>query len=713
MTDRITGRLIAHAERASSRPVAATRSPIAMSIAGAFVTKDDPLAIASAVGGRSMAALVSDAAFGETQQFEGGAWRPLVTATGAPVYRAGMLTIGGATVRAATIVRPEAKSARKPPRGASPEAAIEFVRAARVLEGDLDKPDAPKPTLVWFDPQLFDREGKPQWAWRFSFTGDRAADVVVDLDGKNALAVVTIDPGGDNPLFAAITPRYLLDDVTGVPRFISFHPHLLFPIAAGGDPIAVALQFFRSFPRVFGTADPSAQLVVQRVEKDLDGGIHVQFDQRHAGLSVWGCRLGVHLTPALAITSISGRWMREPEVDVTPTVSEQAAFTHAFNAFAEGRGDDKGSARTVPESRGLVILPWRLADRDAENHLAWWFRFPDQDRFVSAHTGALVGRVSNRHTTRFVYDANRARSGGTLDLEDGVQRSATLDPESLPADAAIAATEALWALFGRDGWNDRADNSVLRLDMNLDDPTTPAVEMNAWWSPAELEVSASRGFAEPDVVAHEFTHALTQSTAGLVYAAEPGALNESFSDVFGKLIVPTPRPWIMGIAAGVNRNLVSPGIDRYSAYAASTIDAAGDFGGVHTNSGIGNRAAVLIADGDGLRPGLGRERLTRIWWDTLATRLGPWSTYADLAANAWQVTSELVAGRRSGVARRVPAPRPRRSPLQTRRTSSGRSARWNSTWLCRAGGSTWRDPRRPTTCSAGASRWAPTSASAE
>ena len=39
-----------------------------------------------------------------------------------------------------------------------------------------------------------------------------------------------------------------------------------------------------------------------------------------------------------------------------------------------------------------------------------------------------------------------------------------------------------------------------------------------------------------DVVAHEITHGITQETANLVYENQPGALNESFSDVFAYFI---------------------------------------------------------------------------------------------------------------------------------------------------------------------------------
>jgi Zn-dependent metalloprotease len=39
-----------------------------------------------------------------------------------------------------------------------------------------------------------------------------------------------------------------------------------------------------------------------------------------------------------------------------------------------------------------------------------------------------------------------------------------------------------------------------------------------------------------DVVGHELTHGVTERSAGLIYQGESGALNESFSDIFGNLV---------------------------------------------------------------------------------------------------------------------------------------------------------------------------------
>lgn len=39
-----------------------------------------------------------------------------------------------------------------------------------------------------------------------------------------------------------------------------------------------------------------------------------------------------------------------------------------------------------------------------------------------------------------------------------------------------------------------------------------------------------------DVVAHELSHGVTETEAGLIYFEQSGALNESLSDVFGSLV---------------------------------------------------------------------------------------------------------------------------------------------------------------------------------
>src|SRR5262249_28057785 len=63
---------------------------------------------------------------------------------------------------------------------------------------------------------------------------------------------------------------------------------------------------------------------------------------------------------------------------------------------------------------------------------------------------------------------------------------------------------------------------------------------NAQWSGnsaqfGDADCNDNRPFVDLDIVAHELMHGVTQYTAGLAYQDQSGALNESWSDVFGTL----------------------------------------------------------------------------------------------------------------------------------------------------------------------------------
>jgi Zn-dependent metalloprotease len=68
---------------------------------------------------------------------------------------------------------------------------------------------------------------------------------------------------------------------------------------------------------------------------------------------------------------------------------------------------------------------------------------------------------------------------------------------------------------------------------------------NAFWNGSQMVYGDGDGniFVDftrgNDVIGHELTHGVTQHTAGLNYADEPGGLNESISDVFGSMF----RQW--------------------------------------------------------------------------------------------------------------------------------------------------------------------------
>jgi Zn-dependent metalloprotease len=168
-----------------------------------------------------------------------------------------------------------------------------------------------------------------------------------------------------------------------------------------------------------------------------------------------------------------------------------------------------------------------------------------------------------------------------------------------------------------------------------------------------------------DVIGHELTHGVTQFTANLDYHNQSGALNESFSDVFGSLVKQyhnhqdaASADWLIGagiLAPGVNgkalRSMKAPGTayndsklggkdpqpaDMEHFVELSDTDEE-DNGGVHINSGIPNRAFFLVAEQLG---GYAWEKAGQIWYDTLR-QLWHNAQFQDCADVSFQVAGRL------------------------------------------------------------------------
>jgi len=182
---------------------------------------------------------------------------------------------------------------------------------------------------------------------------------------------------------------------------------------------------------------------------------------------------------------------------------------------------------------------------------------------------------------------------------------------------------------------------------------------NAFWDGTQLVFGDGDGrvfgrFTQPvDVLGHELTHAVTEHTAGLVYRDQPGALNESVSDVFAaclkqRLLGQTPgeADWLIGegiflpgIQARALRDMAAPGTayddpalgrDPQVGHLDDYVSTSDDNGGVHLNSGIPNRAFQLAAVAIG---GSTWEGAGRVWYAALTGgAVNPTSGFAAFAA---------------------------------------------------------------------------------
>ncbi len=168
-----------------------------------------------------------------------------------------------------------------------------------------------------------------------------------------------------------------------------------------------------------------------------------------------------------------------------------------------------------------------------------------------------------------------------------------------------------------------------------------------------------------DVIAHELTHGVTETTAGLRYIFESGALNESFSDIFGVIIANyknageqgrnpddlTAWSWEIGSKLATNggplRDFQDPtrtgDPDHKSKFVVKP--ASDDSGGVHTNSNIHNKAAYNVltaADAAGNRVFTVVE-VARLYYLTL-TRLSAFATFLDTRDTMKSIAKTLWLG---------------------------------------------------------------------
>jgi Zn-dependent metalloprotease len=190
---------------------------------------------------------------------------------------------------------------------------------------------------------------------------------------------------------------------------------------------------------------------------------------------------------------------------------------------------------------------------------------------------------------------------------------------------------------------------------------------NAFWDGRQMVYGDGDGVifvrftAALDVIAHELTHGVTQFTAQLAYQDQSGALNESMSDAFGSMVkqwalgqTADEADWLIGaaiMAPGFKgralRDMANPGTafddpnlgkDSQPGHMKDYVQTTSDNGGVHTNSGIPNRAFALVAKAIG---GNSWEKAGKIWYVTLTERLTGTADFAKCATETVSVARDL------------------------------------------------------------------------
>jgi len=251
---------------------------------------------------------------------------------------------------------------------------------------------------------------------------------------------------------------------------------------------------------------------------------------------------------------------------------------------------------------------------------------------------------------RIVFDAKHTtKLPGTLVRSEGDPASADVEVNEA-YDGAGDTYDLYFDVYNRNS----IDGQGLRLDSSVH---YGKAYDNAFWNGAQMVYGDGDGklferfTRSVDVIGHELTHGVTGAEANLDYQDQPGALNESISDVFGSLVkqrtlnqTAAQADWLIGqglltpaVKGVALRSMKAPGTayddpvlgkDPQPAAMSGYVQTTDDDGGVHINSGIPNHAFYLVAVAIG---GFAWEKAGKIWYDALTNRLRHDSDFADCA----------------------------------------------------------------------------------
>lgn len=459
-------------------------------------------------------------------------------------------------------------------------------------------------------------------------------------------------------------------------------------------------QIVASLNKQLGLSDSDSFELISSSEDQLRTK-HYRYQQYHNGIKVNGSQLLLHIDSAGKIL-VGSKLVRGIESTQQNALSEDEALLKALDYFDADyyywekpemeahikEAKDDPEATYYPNGE-LVYAEKKSSQNGSKYSLNWKFEINGQGEkhrefvFVNASSGAISFVHNGIHTdaangtaiTRYhgereiitdstgpdwqnfiLYDETRGNGGihtynmQSLDFdiansteftdEDNFWDNDNTDMDEVAGDVhwGLEMTyDYYFNMHDRNSYNN--SGVVINAYVHVGDNWSNA----SWNGTAMLYGDANNNpFTHITVAGHEFTHAVTGATANLVYQDESGALNESFSDIFGTAIWfyadEENAEWKIYANTNVLRSMENPNAynDPDTYFGINWVTGDQDNGGVHTNSGVQNHWYYLLSEGgSGVNDngksyeveGLGIEKASAIAYRNLAEHLTPTSGY--------------------------------------------------------------------------------------
>jgi Zn-dependent metalloprotease len=474
---------------------------------------------------------------------------------------------------------------------------------------------------------------------------------------------------------------------TGAVRFARFVPgSLTLRAPRGANPEEKAKAFFDQYGSTFGLSDFARELAPAGRRTDHHGFTHLAYRQVYRGVPVFAGVLLVHFDPAGRLSVVNGTFLPRLTLSTRPAWSRERAAEVAMSTV-EGQQRQQGgptSSATEPlTAAGSMLFVFRAGLTQGipgPVHLVWEIEVVSVEPgvrefvYVDAHNGKVVDQITGIHDAmdREVYQINL----GNLVWEEG-------DTDPIPNPWAGENDPVVL-----EDWQDEIDGAkeVYHLFRHITngswlsydgiDATLKSINLgtncsNAWWD--STAANFCNGVTGDDIVTHEWGHAYTEESHGLIYQWQPGALNEAYSDMWGETVdllngrgkdapgvlrtANTCSDYGSGFPKGDDtyRWLMGEDADEPGGFGGAIRDmwrpvcygdagkvsdgqyhcSSSDSGGVHSNSGVPNHAFALLTDGGDYNgqtiAALGLTKTTNLFWRAGSIYQVPTTDFVDHA----------------------------------------------------------------------------------
>ncbi|MDR6805918.1 Zn-dependent metalloprotease [Dyadobacter sp. BE34] len=488
-------------------------------------------------------------------------------------------------------------------------------------------------------------------------------------------------PKGAIDAFTASTGALpTIDPATGSLSFLRFPAQRALQIN-GGDAQQKSMNFISQYKTLFAIRDGEDEFRLREQKTDNYGLQNVTLQQTYKGVPVYDGLMKFHYNSAQGLTALNGNFISEIKVNVVPTLAQHEAESIAAGLVTTqqlGKSSvpvkvnkstlcifQKGLAQGFNGSKFLVYEVEVRNDADVREFL-----------FIDAHDGQLVEQFKGMHNiTRKLYETSVTVAN--LKWQEGDAFPGTLDQwQQSEVESSGFIYNLMKNAFGYVSFNG-GDAAMITINNN------PNINCpNANWNGATANYCT--GTATDDVVAHEWGHAYTEYTSGLIYQWQPGALNEAYSDIWGETVdqldgymdsgesnalrtsCGSSARWQVGEKAtafgGALRDMWDPTCkgDPGKVSDPQYWCANSDEGGVHTNSGVINHTYALLVDGGTYNgqtiTGIGLTKAAHIFWRAQSIYMTATTDFAAQADILEAAANDLIGINLQGLSTGTSAP---------------------------------------------------------